>query len=165
VKLVGKKKEKKSKSVLKLRRKQSTTLGYSFDKIPLRIVLARYFYGIQSEQNKLRQTSSFFLSYHENFSFASQLIESFLADKWPDSYSQQMGLIKRFLNTCHVVSGIYYDDGKPDCRYNSTQSEVKDAVASQIALELPPYIERWKSRIDWSDINQPDLYDKGKDSN
>lgn len=34
VKLVGKKKEKKSKSVLKLRRKQSTTLGYSFDKNP-----------------------------------------------------------------------------------------------------------------------------------
>lgn len=163
VKIAGKKGEKKSKDILKLQIDQSTTLGCKFDKIPLRIVLARYFYGKQSEQNKLKQTDNFFLSYYGNFGFVSRLLESFLAGRWPDSYSDQVELLKEFFSTCHVVFGIYYDEGKPDCRYSSTQSEVKDAVASQIAVSLPLYIEKWKSRINWSDIAQTDLYGKWKD--
>lgn len=164
VKIAGKKREKKSKDILKFQINQSTTLGCELNKIPLRIILARYFYGNQSEQNKLKQTDIFFLSYYGNFSFVSRLLESFLAGRWPESYSDQVELLKEFFNTCHVVFGIYYDEGKPDCRYSSTQSEVKDDVASQIAISLPLYIEKWKSRINWSDIDQTDLYDKWRDS-
>ena len=160
VKLASKKNEKKSKDALKLQTKQSTTLDCNRDKIPLRIVLARFFYGNQSEQNKLIHTDNTFLLYYGNFSLASQ---SYLAGRWPESYTQQMNLIRKFFNTCHIISGYYYNSEKPNCSYSSIQPKVRDdEVANQIALDLPLHIEKWKSRIDWSDINQPDLYDKMK---
>lgn len=158
VKSSGKRKPVRSRNAISLNDGQSSTLLNINGKIPLRMMLSRYFFNRQSSDNGLKQSECYFFSIFGNISLTSRLLESYLAGQWPTGYSAQHDCLQKFFESQNTLFGLFYDGNEVDGRYAGSSQHNKNYLAMDLADTLLMSIERWKDRIDWSDILQPNLY-------